>query len=436
MVLKLHVWGPTFGLPSIDPSCIATVAYFHRFVPRDQWTLVADHDTALSPQGEFPLLFDADEKITGFTNVVSYLRDRYAHTHDLDENLTPQQQQRTDQIALTSFLESSAGPLVDLYLYISSENYNNTTTAAYTAILPWFANYTIPPKRRDLARSRTAHLGLSSLDVAEASEDTQSGPGRGTASSEYEAAKRAAGIPTDGRTPALNMGRGKGLLGSPIYTARFKLDALSSQLLQPLADQLGNKKYMFGGDKPSGLDCLAFGYLALLRYAPVPQAWVRETMETKFPKIHSYVGRLREELLYNEDVGAADVWSIATGKAVASDLGMQLPWASRSPRATLPQVLGAVHDSVLPHALQRDPIVRHGTSGSSKSQPSVLPSPFAINTLVTVTSAVAVGLTALAIHYRRSPRDGALIFWALRPLQPVFEPVFEGFGVDSFLKQL
>lgn len=292
-------------------------------------------------------------------------------------------------------------------------------------------NYTIPPKRRDLARSRTAHLGLSSLDVTEASEDAQ-GPGRGTASSEYEAAKRAAGIPGSDRAPALNMGRGKGLLGSPIYAARFRLDALSNELLRPLADQLNKKEYMFGTDEPSSLDCLVFGYLALLRYAPVPQAWVQETLRTKFPKLDRYATRLREEFLKNEDIKAADVWSIASGKAAAHDVQAQLPWVKRSRGAVLPQMLEAVHDGVLPNTLQSGTIVKHGSIGNSKARPSVLPSPFALNTLATVTSAAAIGLTALAIHHRKTPREGPLIFWALRPLQPVFD----GFGVDSFLKHL
>ena len=52
MVLELHVWGPAFGLPSIDPACIATVAYFNRIVPHGQWTLVADYDSSSSPQGK------------------------------------------------------------------------------------------------------------------------------------------------------------------------------------------------------------------------------------------------------------------------------------------------------------------------------------------------------------------------------------------------
>lgn len=50
MTFELHIWGPAFGLPSIDAECIAAVAYFRRIVPPGQWTLVADYDTVLSPQ--------------------------------------------------------------------------------------------------------------------------------------------------------------------------------------------------------------------------------------------------------------------------------------------------------------------------------------------------------------------------------------------------
>lgn len=50
-MLELHIWGPAFGLPSIEPECIATVAYFRRIVPQGEWTLVADFDTATSPEG-------------------------------------------------------------------------------------------------------------------------------------------------------------------------------------------------------------------------------------------------------------------------------------------------------------------------------------------------------------------------------------------------
>ena len=56
MVFELHVWGPAFGLPSIDAECIATIAFFNRTIPRPEWILVANHDTSISPRGAHGLL--------------------------------------------------------------------------------------------------------------------------------------------------------------------------------------------------------------------------------------------------------------------------------------------------------------------------------------------------------------------------------------------
>lgn len=251
----------------------------------------------------------------------------------------------TEVFSFISFLESTANPLIDLSLYVSSENYNALTSSAYTAILPWYTNYTIPPKRRDLARARTAHLGLSSLDVSEAGHGAR-GPGSDTASSEYEAAKRAAGIPGSENPKVLSMGRGKGLgglLSSPMYAARFKLDTLSNELLQPLSDLLGKDDYLLAGDKPSSLDCLAFGYLALMLYPPVPQSWLKEAIQTKHPRIFRYIRRLREDLLGKGDIDSAEVWDIAKGRA---SMRGALPWQPRPRKTTYSHVLLAAREMI------------------------------------------------------------------------------------------
>jgi hypothetical protein len=319
-----------------------------------------------------------------------------------------------------AFLQSTATPLIDLSLYVSAENYNTTTSSAYTAILPWFANYTVPPKRRDLARARTAHMGLSSLDVDTTAAESFA-PGRGTASSEYEAAKRAAGIPTDGQPSSLRMGRGKGIggfLNAPVYAARFKLDALSNELLEPLSDLLGRSNYLLDGNELSSLDCLAFGYLSLLYYPAVPQAWLKETIQTKFPRIASYLRRLRDVVFANEEYDAAAVWAITSSSSDTTS-GILLPWQTRS------QNLASSASSGIREIMGNLPLISSFTQTTSvvhleprqtfKSIDSPLPSHALVNSLLGITAAVTAGLAALAIHHRRSPRDGALIFWALRP---------------------
>lgn len=364
------------------------------------------------------MLLDGDSKTTGFANIVSYLRNHHSGAYDLDYSLTHQQQ--TDRTAYISFLHSIAGPLLDLYLYVSSENYNAATSSAYTAILPWYANYTLPPKRRDLARARTAHLGLSSLDVADATEETR-GPGSGTASSEYEAAKRAAGIPTDGQPKALNMGRRKGiggLLSSPMYAARFKLDALSSEVFEPLSDLLGKKDYLLGGDKPSSLDCLTLGYLSLMLYAPVPQAWLKDTIQTKHPRIARYIRRIRAELLEGGDIDPAQVWSITVGNTVGTP--QSLPWRPHHTQRSFvnaTKAVGHVLKSVpiVSTVMQSQPLVQDDSKALFKIKQSSLPSPLVLNTAIACSALATAGLAGLAIHHRRNPREGLLIFWALRP---------------------
>jgi hypothetical protein len=263
-------------------------------------------------------------------------------------------------------------------------------------------------------------MGLSSLDVDTTAEEGFA-PGRGTASSEYEAAKRAAGIPTETQPNAMSMGRGMGLgglLGGQVYAARFRLDALSAELLDPLSDLLGKHDYLFRGEQPSSLDCLAFGYLSLLYYPPVPQAWLRETIRTKYPRLGAYIGRLHKDLFRSEQVNAADVWSVAVGAKKAPS-STSLPWAPRAGTfasgtlAGAKEILGNIPGlSVLS---RRNNVVVSEPLVAPKRVRSELPSPLLVNTLLGVTTAFAVGLASLAVHHRRSPREGELIFWALHP---------------------
>lgn len=47
MVLQLHVWGPAFGLASIDAECLAAIAYMAYAVPKPEWELVATSPSAV-----------------------------------------------------------------------------------------------------------------------------------------------------------------------------------------------------------------------------------------------------------------------------------------------------------------------------------------------------------------------------------------------------
>lgn len=47
VVLELHIWGPAFDLPSLDPECLAAVAYLSQAVPLGKWALVAGQEEGI-----------------------------------------------------------------------------------------------------------------------------------------------------------------------------------------------------------------------------------------------------------------------------------------------------------------------------------------------------------------------------------------------------
>lgn len=58
MVLELHIWGPAFGLPSLDPQCLAAIAYLSLAIPKPhgseshgggEWVVIADSDPLMVP---------------------------------------------------------------------------------------------------------------------------------------------------------------------------------------------------------------------------------------------------------------------------------------------------------------------------------------------------------------------------------------------------
>jgi sorting and assembly machinery component 37 len=105
IMLELHVWGPAFGLPSLDAHCLAAIAYLQQAVPRGKWQLIASCNPALSPTSRHPARFsylsntDADELpalrngliwIGGFRNIFHYLAQCSAGEWVLDAGLPEQ----------------------------------------------------------------------------------------------------------------------------------------------------------------------------------------------------------------------------------------------------------------------------------------------------------------------------------------------------------
>ena len=268
MTLELHVWGPGFGLPSIDAECLGAIAYLRYCLPEDAWKIVASNDPKGCPLGELPALKDGDQWVSRFNSIVAYLRGLSNVDWDLDGSLGGAQ--KADCFAFTSFIESRGQPLLDLSFYVSSENYNDSTKRALSQVLTWPGSWTIPGKLRDKAKKRSEHLGLSSLDVGAALEDAKTKDTGLTAQ-----------IPERLRSPKQTV---SALLGKNAAKDRFRLDAVTAEFMEPIEELLGQKEQLLSKDVTS-LDCLAIGYLALMQRHDLPQDWLRDALRKKYPRL-------------------------------------------------------------------------------------------------------------------------------------------------------
>ncbi|KAI5197500.1 hypothetical protein E4T39_07245 [Aureobasidium subglaciale] len=342
--MKLHILGPAFGLPSIDAECIAAVALVERYTQSSgqAWALVASHEAAAGTQ--LPCLQVGDKTYSGFDRIAQHLIDESGGTvPGLSTNLTAQQQ--ADATALTTFIKSEGQLLLDISLYVSFENYRNRTRSAFTKILPWYANFVIPPQRRDQARQRTQHLGVSSVDVDDIHEDVIDKP----SSMQSEQQKKPFEHETEKHARRL-LGRRdtvRTLLQQPEHAAAFRLNALADNLFEPLQDLLKNQSNLLGTDQPAIVDCLAFGYLSLMFYPKMPQNWLASTMRLKYQKLVYYLGSLRDSLRVDAHPDEA-LSAVSQSEKGAADL----PWVSPqsfSPIAVLGYIgQGLFHQLPLP----------------------------------------------------------------------------------------
>ncbi|CAI7618704.1 unnamed protein product [Penicillium manginii] len=299
MVLQLHVWGPAFGLPSIDAQCLAAIAYCSLALPKDSWEVVASSDPSVSPTGELPALQNGAVWVSRFRSIVDYLRKHSNGAWDLDKQLD--ETSRADNVAFSSFIESRGQSLVDLYLYVTSQNYYGNTSPAYGSLLQWPNQWILPPKLHGAAKARTEHLGLSSLDL-QAMEDQRQ--------RDHSAAVTAGKIPKNLiQRPRDTV---SSFLGRTAQSNHFRIEALTAEFFEPLEAMLGRKAYLLTAEDegtPSSIDCIALGYLSLALVPEMSFPWLRDAMRAKAPLLSAYTERLRRRCFGDAPIDIAHAFA-------------------------------------------------------------------------------------------------------------------------------
>ncbi|OAA81210.1 mitochondrial import receptor subunit [Akanthomyces lecanii RCEF 1005] len=331
-MLKLHVWGPVFGVPSIDAECIAAITYLHNAVSDGvQFCIVPSNDASVSPSIalltllRFPALKDLLPALnhdgvwtSGYRAIVRYLVSN-SLAADRDAELTAVQ--RADVAAFSAYLGVHASALLDLSLYVSAANWSATTRPAYSSLLSFPLTWTVPPLIRAEAIQRVEHLGLAELD-------TDFDPHGGL----HLTAGRDA-LPETFRKHLPGTSKHKNTVKeemTPEQAVAIRLFSLTEDCLGTLETLLSKEQKrprFFPGQYLTSLDCLAFGYLALMLKAPVPRAFLRDWTTEHAPHITGFV----DDILANHSPSAGT-----------------LPWVASPQRGYL-SATGRVLDSIIRH---------------------------------------------------------------------------------------
>lgn len=316
MTFELYVWGPGYGLPSIDPDSLASILFFQRFLSEELWCIVPCGDPSTIPTGQLPALKDDWRWISGFHNVVKYLSESASiSSYDTTELSL---QQKADAIAYSAFIQSRGRPLLDLSLYVSSENYNGATRAVLADILDWPGSWSIPHKLRREAKARSDHLGLSGLDV-----DAATDPERESIITNHlpESMKKVTPSPSQ-------------KLGHHEQKSRIRLDAVTRDFLEPIGELLRGHEWLIG-DSAGVVDCLALGYLLLMQRPQLPHSWLQSTLQNEFPRINEWIKTKTQSLSEAES----------------------LPWNKAQPRRWI-----GMFNAVINHGIGSIPALRYDTS--------------------------------------------------------------------------
>lgn len=209
-------------------------------------------------------------------------------------------------------------------------------------MLQWPNQWILPPQLHSRAKSRTEHLGVSSLDLQAMDEQRKR---------EHSAAVAAGQIPsTFIQRPRDTV---SGLLGKTAQQNQFRLDALTEEFFEPLDEMLDGggsgesaAKYLLSGvsksskSKPSSLDCLAVGYLALMLAPDLAYPWLRDAMQTKGPQVAIYTERLRQKWFGAVPLDPALVTSSSSSSSSS------IPWQPPQ-RANIYQVSSTLLNTLL-----------------------------------------------------------------------------------------
>ncbi|XP_028566211.1 metaxin-1 [Podarcis muralis] len=229
--MELYCWAGGWGLPSVDPDCLAVLTYA-RFTGAPLKVHKITNPWR-SPSGTLPALKTKDEGIISDTQqIITHLRkQKFNADYDLSAR------QGADTLAFVSLLQEKLLPVLIHTFWVDAKNYVEHTRKWYGEAIPFPLNFFLPGRmqKRQLERLQMV-CGENCLDNEEE-------------------------------------------LEKELYRE-------ARECLTLLSQRLGRQKFFFG-DSPASLDAIVFSHLAPLLKAKLPNGKFQQHLKS-LPNLCNY----------------------------------------------------------------------------------------------------------------------------------------------------
>ncbi|KAL1758357.1 hypothetical protein FB107DRAFT_207506 [Schizophyllum commune] len=155
MAPTLYVWPGEWGLPSMDPSCLAAILYLQLALP-GKFTVSHCMNPDLSPTGQLPFLRDGLTEVATLPAILDYV----STERDLNALAGLSPTERAQLVAWSAHAQLNLGDLVSHVFFSVNQNWNKLTHPALAKRLPIPQRYYMPGRIRELHRPRLTTTGL------------------------------------------------------------------------------------------------------------------------------------------------------------------------------------------------------------------------------------------------------------------------------------
>ncbi|TPX55054.1 hypothetical protein PhCBS80983_g05647 [Powellomyces hirtus] len=235
--LELFMWGPAYNLPSFDPFCLSAAAYLQ--LAEVTWVVNECNNAGVSPRGELPMLRDSLlEPVVTTSKIIAHLKKK---GYDLDQHLSATE--AAECLAFTGLVEDKLHDALLFSWWLEAKNVMKSTRPTISKSLRGWAGFRVPSQLQKKAEARLKRYRTVTYKGKETNE---------------------------------------------IYV-------LVREWYKALANKLGEQPYFFGS-RPSSLDAVVFGHLALHCIPSLAEPTLFSILTFEFPTLYAYCERMREDL--------------------------------------------------------------------------------------------------------------------------------------------